>query len=60
MPRNLRDSKKDDFMVLEIGSMSLAAYESKFRVFFRYATQLLTIEEERVRLFIKRLNFECR
>lgn len=60
MPRNLRDSKKDDFMVLEIGNMSLVAYESKFRVFFRYATQLLSIEEERVRLFIKRLNFECR
>uniref|UniRef100_M1DT60 'chromo' domain containing protein n=1 Tax=Solanum tuberosum TaxID=4113 RepID=M1DT60_SOLTU len=45
-------------MALEQGGMSVAAYEAKFHALSRYATQLVTIEEERIRLFIKRLNYE--
>ncbi|KAH0665419.1 hypothetical protein KY285_026625 [Solanum tuberosum] len=58
VPQTLRDRKKDDFMALEQGGMSVAAYEAKFHALSRYATQLVTTEEERIRLFIKGLNSE--
>ncbi|WMV49814.1 hypothetical protein MTR67_043199 [Solanum verrucosum] len=58
VPQTLRDFKKDEFMALEQGGMSVAAYEAKFHALCRYATQLVTTEEERIRLFIKRLNSE--
>ncbi|KAH0743076.1 hypothetical protein KY290_031069 [Solanum tuberosum] len=49
VPRTLRDHKKDEFMALEQGGMSVAAYEAKFHALSRYATQLVTTEEERIR-----------
>ncbi|WMV40989.1 hypothetical protein MTR67_034374 [Solanum verrucosum] len=58
MPRTLRDRKKDEFMALEQGGMSVAAYEAKFHALSRYATKLVTTEEERIRLFIRGLNSE--
>ncbi|KAH0672114.1 hypothetical protein KY284_023201 [Solanum tuberosum] len=54
----LRDHKKDEFMTLVHGGMTMAAYEAKFHVLSRYATQLVTIEEERIWFFIRGLNFE--
>ncbi|KAH0669381.1 hypothetical protein KY285_023539 [Solanum tuberosum] len=45
-------------MALEQGGISVAAYEAKFHALSRYATQLVTIEEERIRLFVKGLNSE--
>ncbi|KAH0743175.1 hypothetical protein KY290_031168 [Solanum tuberosum] len=54
----LRDHKKDEFIALEQGGMSVAAYEAKFHALSRYATQLVTTEEERIRLFVKGLNYE--
>ncbi|KAH0728169.1 hypothetical protein KY284_004034 [Solanum tuberosum] len=56
--RTLRDRKKDEFMALEQGGMSVAIYEAKFHVLSRYVTQLVTTEEERIHLFIKGLNSE--
>ncbi|WMV41337.1 hypothetical protein MTR67_034722 [Solanum verrucosum] len=56
--RTLRDRKKDEFMALEQGGMTLAAYEAKFHALSRYATQLVTTEEEGIRLFIRGLNSE--
>jgi len=38
--------------------MTVAAYEAKFHVLSRYATQLVTTEQERIRLFIRGLNSE--
>ncbi|WMV13843.1 hypothetical protein MTR67_007228 [Solanum verrucosum] len=38
--------------------MSVAAYEAKFHALSRYATQLVTTEEERIHLFVKGLNYE--
>lgn len=58
MPRTLRDRKKDEFMALEQSGMSMAAYEAKFHVLSRYATQLVATEEKRIRLFIRGLNSE--
>ena len=49
MTRTLRDSKKNEFMELEHGSMSLATYEDKFLSLSRYSTQLVTTEEEIIR-----------
>ncbi|KAH0657946.1 hypothetical protein KY289_026694 [Solanum tuberosum] len=58
VPRTLKDRKKDEFSALEQGGMSVVAYEAKFHALSRYATQLVTIEEEMIHLFIKGLNFE--
>ena len=38
IPRNLRDRRRDEFLILEQGRMSVAAYEAKFRALSRYAT----------------------
>ncbi|WMV08780.1 hypothetical protein MTR67_002165 [Solanum verrucosum] len=56
LQRTLRDRKKDEFMALEQGGMSVAAYEAKFYTLSRYATQLVTTKEEKIRLFIRGLN----
>ncbi|WMV40750.1 hypothetical protein MTR67_034135 [Solanum verrucosum] len=58
VPQTLRDHKKDEFMSLKQGGMTVAAYEAKFHSLSRCATQLVTIEKERIRLFIKGLNPE--
>jgi len=58
VPRTLRDRKKDEFMALEQGGMSVAAYEAKFHALSRYDTQLMTTEEEKICLFVKGLNSE--
>jgi len=53
-----QDRKKDEFMALEQGGTSVAAYQAKFHASSRYATQLVTTEEESMRLFIRGLNSE--
>jgi len=58
MPRTLRDRKKDEFMALEQGGMIVASYEAKLHILSRYATHLVTTEEERICLFVKVLNPE--
>ncbi|KAH0745921.1 hypothetical protein KY285_007578 [Solanum tuberosum] len=58
VPKTLRDRKKDRVMASEQGGMSVAAYEAKFHALSRYATQLVTTEEERIWLFIRGLNSE--
>ena len=40
IPRTLRDRRRDEFLSLEQGRMSVTAYEAKFRALARYATQL--------------------
>ncbi|XP_055824454.1 uncharacterized protein LOC129892981 [Solanum dulcamara] len=54
----LRDRKKDEFMALKQGNMTVSTYEVKFHTLSRYATHLVTTEEERIRLFMKGLNPE--
>ncbi|WMV59253.1 hypothetical protein MTR67_052638 [Solanum verrucosum] len=58
VPQTLRDCKKDEFMDLEQGGITVAAYEAKFRALSRYATQLVTTKEEMIRLFVRGLDFE--
>lgn len=60
VPKNLRYRKKDKFLALEQGGMYMSTYESKFHVFSRYSTQLVAIDEESIRFFMKGLNYEVR
>lgn len=58
LPKTISDPKKYDFIALEEGGMIVADFEAKFHAMSRYATQLVTSDEERIYLFIKGLNFE--
>ncbi|XP_069151175.1 uncharacterized protein [Solanum lycopersicum] len=60
IPRTLRDRKRDEFLSLEQGRMSVTAYEAKFRASSRYATQLCFSPQERIRRFVKGLRSELR
>ena len=53
--RTLRDRKRDEFLSLEQGRMSVTAYEAKFCALSRYATQLCFSPQERIRRFVKGL-----
>ena len=53
IPRTLRDKRRDEFLILEQGRVSVAAYEAKFRGLSRYATQLFFSPQERIRRFMK-------
>ena len=55
IPQTLRDRKRDEFLSLEQGRMSVTAYEAKFRTLSRYATQLCFSPQERIRRFVKGL-----
>ena len=55
IPRTLRDRRRDEFLSLEQGRMSVTAYEAKFRALSRYATQLCFSPQERIRRFVKGL-----
>ena len=60
IPRNLRDRRRDEFLSLEQGRMSVTAYEAKFRALSRYATQLCFSPQERIRHFVKGLRSDLR
>ena len=55
IPRTLRDRRRDEFLSLEQGKMSVTAYEAKFRALSRYATQLCFSPQERICRFVKGL-----
>ena len=55
IPRTLRNRRRDEFLSLDQGRMSVAAYEAKFRALSRYATQLCFIPQERIHRFVKGL-----
>ena len=55
IPRTLRDSRRDEFLSLEQGRMSVTAYEAKFHALSRHATQLCFNPQERIHLFVKGL-----
>lgn len=58
MPRTLRDLKKNEFIALELGGMTMWSYETNFLALYRYVTQLGTIDKERIRLVIRKINYE--
>ena len=58
IPRTLRDRKRDEFLSLEQGRMSVNAYEAKFRALSRYVTQLCFSPQERIHHFVKGLRSE--
>ena len=60
IPRTLRDRKRNEFLSLEQGRMSVNAYEANFRALSRYATQLCFSPQERIRRFVKGLRSELR
>ena len=58
IPRTLRDRKRDEFLSLEQGRMSVNAFEAKFRALSRYATQFCFSPQERIRHYVKGLRSE--
>ena len=60
IPQTLRDRKRDEFLSLEQGRMSVNAYEAKFRALSRYATQLCFSPQEQIHRFVKGLRSELR
>lgn len=58
MPKTLKKRSKDEFMTFEKGCMSVASYEAKLHALSRYFIQLVTIEDDRIRLYINGLYFE--
>ena len=60
IPRTLRDRKRDEFLSLEQGRMSITAYEAKFCALSRYDTQLCFSPQERIRRFMKGLRSDLR
>ena len=55
IPRTLRDRRRDEFLSLELGRMSVTAYEAKFRAVSRCATQLCFSPQEQICRFVKGL-----
>ena len=60
IPQTLRDRKRDEFLSLEQGRMSVTAYEAKFVALSRYATQLCFSPQEQIRRFMKGLRSDLR
>ena len=58
IPWTLRDRKRDEFLSIEQGRMSVTAYEAKFCALSRYATQLCFSPQERIHRFLKGLRSE--
>ena len=55
IPWTLRDWRRDEFLSLEKGRTSVAAFEAKFRALSMYATQTCFSPQERIRCFVKGL-----
>ena len=55
IPRTFREERRNEFLSLEQGRMSIATYEAKFHVLSGYATQLCFSSQERIRRFVKGL-----
>ena len=53
IPRTLRDKRRDEFLSLEQGRMSVAAYEDKFGALSRYATKLCFNPQEQIHRLVK-------
>ncbi|XP_069151844.1 uncharacterized protein [Solanum lycopersicum] len=60
IPQTLRDKRRDEFLSLQQGRMSVAAYEAKFHALSRYATHLCFGPKERIRRFVKGLRLDLR
>ena len=55
IPRTLRDRRRDEFLSLDQGRMSVTAYKVKFRALSRYATKIRFSPQERIHRFMKGL-----
>ena len=60
IPRTLRDRRRDEFLSLEQGKMSVTAFEDMFRALSRYATQLCFSQQERIHRLVRGLRSELR
>ena len=55
IPRTLRDRRRDQFLSLEQGRMSVTTYEARVCALSRYASQLCFSTQERIHRFVKGL-----
>ena len=60
IPRTLRDRRRDEFLSLEQGKMSVTAYKAKLRALSRYANQLFFSPQERIHRFLKGFRSDLR
>ena len=56
IPQTLRDRRRYEFLSIESGRMSVAAYEAKFRALSRYATHVCFCPQECICRFVKQLS----
>ena len=54
--RTLRDRRRDEFISVEQGRISVAIYEAKFPALSKYATKICFSPQELIRLFVKGLS----
>ena len=57
MPYSLRDQRRDEFDRLVQGSRTVSEYEARFHELSRYAMTSIPSEFERIRRFVKGLNW---
>ncbi|XP_027122175.1 uncharacterized protein [Coffea arabica] len=58
LPPLVQEKRKDEFIKLRQGSSSVAEYEGKFIKLSKYAPELVTNEQKRIRRFVQGLNVE--
>jgi len=59
-PEHVRDGKREEFMSLEQGEMSLAVYTRKFNALERYCPEICVTPVQRARKFIRGLRKQLR
>ncbi|KAA0037766.1 putative polyprotein [Cucumis melo var. makuwa] len=59
-PSTYCEAKRDAFLGLKQGSLSVAEYERKYTEFSRYADVIVASESDRCRRFVRGLRFEIR
>ncbi|XP_071925131.1 transposon Tf2-1 polyprotein [Coffea arabica] len=58
LPPLIQEKREDDFIKCKQGAMSVAEYEVQFTKLSRFAPELVTTEQRRVRRFVQGLNVE--
>ncbi|XP_027169479.1 uncharacterized protein LOC113769212 [Coffea eugenioides] len=58
LPPLIQEKREDEFIKLRQGTLSVAEYEGKFTKLSKYAPELVTNEQKRIRRFVQELNVE--
>ena len=58
LPPLVQEKREDDFIRLRQGALSVSEYETQFTKLSKFAPELVTTEQRRVRQFVQGLNVE--